>query len=105
MFVSQTPLHLAVITQQKEAVDVLLLAGADPTLTDRHGNTALHQAMQQQQGHMVSFLLQRREMRALLGVANTAGESNTRHQTARGPAGHHLRLKLMTLSPSASIEQ
>lgn len=69
----QTPLHLAVITQQKEAVDVLLLAGADPTLTDRHGNTALHQAMQQQQGHMVSFLLQRREMRALLGVANTAG--------------------------------
>uniref|UniRef100_A0AAQ5XAK4 RHD domain-containing protein n=1 Tax=Amphiprion ocellaris TaxID=80972 RepID=A0AAQ5XAK4_AMPOC len=39
-----TPLHLAVITQQREAVEALLLAGADPTLADRHGNTALHLA-------------------------------------------------------------
>ncbi|XP_034038128.1 nuclear factor NF-kappa-B p105 subunit isoform X2 [Thalassophryne amazonica] len=68
----QTPLHLAVITQQKEAVEALLLAGADPTLTDRHGNTVLHLASQQD-GGMVDFLLQHREMKPLLDTPNMAG--------------------------------
>uniref|UniRef100_A0A4W5P857 Nuclear factor of kappa light polypeptide gene enhancer in B-cells 2 (p49/p100) n=1 Tax=Hucho hucho TaxID=62062 RepID=A0A4W5P857_9TELE len=40
----QTPLHLAVITRQVKVVDVLLRAGADPTLLDRDGRTALHLA-------------------------------------------------------------
>uniref|UniRef100_A0A7N6B7F5 RHD domain-containing protein n=1 Tax=Anabas testudineus TaxID=64144 RepID=A0A7N6B7F5_ANATE len=71
--VSQTPLHLAVITQQEEMVEALLLAGADPTLTDRHGNTVLHLASQQDGGGMVQFLLQHREMRALLDHTNSAG--------------------------------
>lgn len=75
---SQTPLHLAVITQQKEAVEALLLAGADPTLTDRHGNTALHLASQQDGDGMVQFLLQHREMRALLDQANAAGPHRSR---------------------------
>uniref|UniRef100_A0A7N6A2X8 RHD domain-containing protein n=1 Tax=Anabas testudineus TaxID=64144 RepID=A0A7N6A2X8_ANATE len=69
----QTPLHLAVITQQEEMVEALLLAGADPTLTDRHGNTVLHLASQQDGGGMVQFLLQHREMRALLDHTNSAG--------------------------------
>ncbi|XP_067454318.1 nuclear factor NF-kappa-B p105 subunit [Thunnus thynnus] len=70
----QTPLHLAVITQQREAVEALLLAGADPTLTDRHGNTALHLAAQQEgRGGMVKLLLQHRELRGLLDHTNTAG--------------------------------
>ncbi|KAK7916228.1 hypothetical protein WMY93_011989 [Mugilogobius chulae] len=69
----QTPLHLAVLTQQKDAVDALLLAGADPALTDRDGNTALHLATAQEVGDMTSHLLQRSEVRALMGVANTAG--------------------------------
>nr|WFF64115.1 nuclear factor kappa B [Trachinotus ovatus] len=69
----QTPLHLAVITQQRRAVEALLLAGADPTLTDRHGNTVLHLAAQQEGGGMVQFLLQHREMRGLLDLSNTAG--------------------------------
>uniref|UniRef100_A0A7N6F869 RHD domain-containing protein n=1 Tax=Anabas testudineus TaxID=64144 RepID=A0A7N6F869_ANATE len=68
-----TPLHLAVITQQEEMVEALLLAGADPTLTDRHGNTVLHLASQQDGGGMVQFLLQHREMRALLDHTNSAG--------------------------------
>uniref|UniRef100_A0A8C7F6C7 Nuclear factor kappa B subunit 1 n=1 Tax=Oncorhynchus kisutch TaxID=8019 RepID=A0A8C7F6C7_ONCKI len=46
----QTPLHIAVITQQKAAAEALLLAGADVTLCDRHGNTALHLAAQQKEG-------------------------------------------------------
>lgn len=69
----QTPLHLAVITQQREAVAALLLAGADPTLTDRHGNTVLHLASQLEGGGMVRFLLQHGELRKLLEHANTAG--------------------------------
>nr|XP_020449746.1 LOW QUALITY PROTEIN: nuclear factor NF-kappa-B p105 subunit [Monopterus albus] len=69
----QTPLHLAVITQQKEAVEALLLAGADPTLTDRHGNTVLHLASQQEGEGMVQLLLQHRELRGLVEQANTAG--------------------------------
>uniref|UniRef100_A0A4W6CPL9 Nuclear factor kappa B subunit 1 n=1 Tax=Lates calcarifer TaxID=8187 RepID=A0A4W6CPL9_LATCA len=69
----QTPLHLAVITQQKEAVEALLLAGADPTLTDRYGNTALHLASQQEGGGMVQFLLRHRALRGLVNQANTAG--------------------------------
>ncbi|XP_043982528.1 nuclear factor NF-kappa-B p105 subunit isoform X1 [Gambusia affinis] len=69
----QTPLHLAVITQQKQAAEVLLMAGADPTLTDRHGNTVLHLAAQQEGDGMVELLLRRREMRELLQFSNTAG--------------------------------
>ncbi|KAM9740697.1 nuclear factor NF-kappa-B p105 subunit isoform 1-T1 [Menidia menidia] len=69
----QTPLHLAVITQQRAAVEALLLAGADPTLTDRHGNTPLHLAAQQDGGEMVETLLQHPERRALLEGSNTRG--------------------------------
>lgn len=69
----QTPLHLAILTQQAKAVDALLLAGADPALTDRHGNTALHLAASQEAGDLTSHLLQRPEVRGLLEVANTAG--------------------------------
>ncbi|XP_011491123.1 nuclear factor NF-kappa-B p105 subunit isoform X2 [Oryzias latipes] len=69
----QTPLHLAVITQQKEAVETLLLAGADPTLTDRHGNTVVHLAAQQEGCGMIQFLLQHKELRAHLEQTNTAG--------------------------------
>ncbi|XP_078116114.1 nuclear factor NF-kappa-B p105 subunit isoform X1 [Sander vitreus] len=70
----QTPLHLAVITKQREALEALLLAGADPTLTDRHGNTALHLASQLEGGGgMVRVLLQHRGTRELLDHTNTAG--------------------------------
>uniref|UniRef100_A0A8C9UA38 Nuclear factor of kappa light polypeptide gene enhancer in B-cells 2 (p49/p100) n=1 Tax=Scleropages formosus TaxID=113540 RepID=A0A8C9UA38_SCLFO len=41
---SQTPLHLAVITKQHGVLDFLLKAGADPTLLDRDGKSVLHLA-------------------------------------------------------------
>uniref|UniRef100_A0AAZ3R9F8 RHD domain-containing protein n=1 Tax=Oncorhynchus tshawytscha TaxID=74940 RepID=A0AAZ3R9F8_ONCTS len=68
-----TPLHIAVITQQKAAAEALLLAGADVTLCDRHGNTALHLAAQQKEGGMVGFLLRHREIVELVDLPNTAG--------------------------------
>uniref|UniRef100_W8BRG3 NF-kappa-B inhibitor cactus n=2 Tax=Ceratitis capitata TaxID=7213 RepID=W8BRG3_CERCA len=40
----QTPLHLAALTKQRKILRMLLLAGAEPTLRDRHGNTSLHLA-------------------------------------------------------------
>lgn len=44
-FHHQTPLHLAVITNQAHAVDLLIRAGADTTLVDRNGYTPAHLAV------------------------------------------------------------
>lgn len=38
----QTPLHLAIITEQAEIAEKLLQAGCDPEIRDYRGNTALH---------------------------------------------------------------
>ena len=43
----QTPLLLAVGKRQKEAMNVLLDAGADPDIADEKGNTCLHVAIHQ----------------------------------------------------------
>uniref|UniRef100_A0A8C9W014 Nuclear factor kappa B subunit 1 n=1 Tax=Scleropages formosus TaxID=113540 RepID=A0A8C9W014_SCLFO len=69
----QTPLHLAVVTQQEEAVTALLEAGADATLADRHGNTALHLAAQQSDGRMAALLLQHPQMVKLIEQPNATG--------------------------------
>ncbi|KAI8042968.1 NF-kappa-B inhibitor cactus [Drosophila gunungcola] len=39
---AETPLHLAALTAQPNIMRKLLLAGAEPTVRNRHGNTALH---------------------------------------------------------------
>lgn len=41
---SQTPLHLAVLTEQPLVVKKLLMLGAKVDIGDRHGNTPLHLA-------------------------------------------------------------
>ncbi|MEE6493162.1 hypothetical protein FKM82_016752 [Ascaphus truei] len=46
-FLFQTPLHLAVITEQPEIAQMLLKAGSDPEIRDFRGNTALHIACKQ----------------------------------------------------------
>ena len=63
------------ITQQREAVDALLVAGADASLTDRHGNTALHLAAQQREGDMVAQMLRHHEVAELADVPNSMGMS------------------------------
>ncbi|XP_051897529.1 nuclear factor NF-kappa-B p100 subunit [Pristis pectinata] len=54
----QTPLHLGVITQQHKMVDLLLAAGADAAILDRHGNSILHLALHRKDEQMVLLLLQ-----------------------------------------------
>ncbi|XP_058977199.1 NF-kappa-B inhibitor cactus-like isoform X2 [Musca domestica] len=41
---AQTPLHLATLIAHPKIIRMLLIAGAEPTIRDRHGNTALHLA-------------------------------------------------------------
>ena len=45
ILISQTPLHLAVITDQRHLVSVFLRAGASPNVTDRKGDTSVHLAV------------------------------------------------------------
>uniref|UniRef100_A0A671QIU4 Nuclear factor NF-kappa-B p105 subunit-like n=1 Tax=Sinocyclocheilus anshuiensis TaxID=1608454 RepID=A0A671QIU4_9TELE len=69
----QTPLHLAVLTQQKEAVEALLEAKVDVMLTDRHGNMALHLAAQQKEDSVLRLLLKHKSVAQLTSIPNTAG--------------------------------
>ncbi|XP_056626427.1 nuclear factor NF-kappa-B p105 subunit isoform X1 [Triplophysa dalaica] len=69
----QTPLHLAVVTQQKEVVEALMAAEADVTLADRNGNTALHLAAQHKEASVLQSLLKHKSALQLTGIPNTAG--------------------------------
>ncbi|XP_051921870.1 nuclear factor NF-kappa-B p105 subunit isoform X2 [Hippocampus zosterae] len=68
----QTPLHLAVTTQQPAVAQALLAAGADPTLSDRHGDAPLHLAARQG-GSMLRLLLRQHAVRRSVDDCNTAG--------------------------------
>ncbi|KAG2466527.1 NFKB1 factor, partial [Polypterus senegalus] len=69
----QTPLHLAVITEQLTVVESLLKAKADVSLTDRNGNTALHLAAKEGQAAILGHLLQYKEVKLLLNQPNSNG--------------------------------
>ncbi|XP_051900898.1 nuclear factor NF-kappa-B p105 subunit-like [Pristis pectinata] len=73
----QTPLHLAVITRQAEVVELLLQAGADPSLLDCHSNSVLHLAAEQGDVKMLNVLLGERNkvVMDLLPLPNNAGFS------------------------------
>ncbi|XP_041032206.1 nuclear factor NF-kappa-B p100 subunit-like [Carcharodon carcharias] len=61
----QTPLHLGVITQQHRIVELLLTAGANATILDRHGNSILHLALHRKDEKMVELLLEHLKPQAL----------------------------------------
>lgn len=42
LFLTQTPLHLAAITDNAQIVEDLIIAGSDMNLPDRNGRTAAH---------------------------------------------------------------
>lgn len=72
----QTPLHLAVITQQPKLVEILLRVGADPTLLDSDGRTAVHLAAHAGDEAVLRVLLNMLEERHshLLNTADFSGE-------------------------------
>ncbi|KAM6968098.1 uncharacterized protein bcl3 [Aplochiton taeniatus] len=53
----QTPLHLAVITDQASLVGALLSAAADPAALDRNGQTAVHLCCEHDQRNCLSVVL------------------------------------------------
>ncbi|XP_017319794.1 nuclear factor NF-kappa-B p100 subunit isoform X2 [Ictalurus punctatus] len=72
---NQTPLHLAVITQQPKLVEILLRVGADPTLLDSDGRTAVHLAAHAGDEAVLRVLLNMLEERHshLLNTADFSG--------------------------------
>ncbi|XP_078577354.1 nuclear factor NF-kappa-B p105 subunit-like [Branchiostoma floridae x Branchiostoma japonicum] len=66
----QTPLHLAVITQQPQVADLLVRCGANPWLPDRHGNSAVHLAAKAGDEKSLQAILRNIPAQAP-GVANT----------------------------------
>ncbi|KAM6148003.1 nuclear factor NF-kappa-B p105 subunit isoform 1-T1 [Erethizon dorsatum] len=69
----QTPLHLAVITKQEDVVEDLLRAGADLSLLDRLGNSALHLAAKEGQDRILSILLKQQRAALLMDQPNGEG--------------------------------
>ncbi|XP_055484171.1 nuclear factor NF-kappa-B p105 subunit [Psammomys obesus] len=69
----QTPLHLAVITKQEDVVEDLLRVGADMSLLDRWGNSALHLAAKEGHDKILSVLLKSRKAALLIDRPNGEG--------------------------------
>ncbi|XP_026225881.1 B-cell lymphoma 3 protein homolog [Anabas testudineus] len=95
----QTPLHLAVITQQPKMVDTLLRAGADPTALDRNGQTALHLCCEYNQPECLSVVLTQSPSPACLEIRNYEGFSPLHLAVLRD----HMDLARMLLNAEADI--
>lgn len=70
----QTPLHLAVITQQANMVEALLRAGADPAALDRNGQTALHLCCEYNRRDCLSVVLSLPSSSSCLEIKNYEGK-------------------------------
>lgn len=71
----QTPLHLAVITKQTDVVEHLLMAGADVSLLDRHGNSVLHLAAKEGDDKTLNILLKHEKTSPMINLSNGEGLS------------------------------
>ncbi|XP_015805814.3 B-cell lymphoma 3 protein homolog [Nothobranchius furzeri] len=95
----QTPLHLAVITKQSNMVDVLLQARADPSVLDRHGQTAIHLCCEYDQRECLSVLLSFPSFSSCLEIRNFEGLSPLHLAVLHG----HQDLAKMLLDAGADI--
>ena len=79
---NQTALHLAVITNQPDIVNKLVMSGANPHIRDRNGNTPLHLAATQGNIDCVKELIKscqcvyahNPEVKAFINLFNYAGK-------------------------------
>ncbi|NXA36485.1 NFKB1 factor, partial [Eudromia elegans] len=71
----QTPLHLAVVTKQAAVVEALLVAGADVSLLDRHGNSVLHVAASEGDDEILGLFLKHKEISPAVDLSNSEGLS------------------------------
>ncbi|XP_068180191.1 B-cell lymphoma 3 protein homolog isoform X2 [Antennarius striatus] len=95
----QTPLHLAVITQQTNMVEALLRGGADPAALDRHGQTAIHLCCEYDQCDCLSVVLSCPSSSTCLEIRNYEGLSPLHLAVLRG----HKTLSRMLLDAGADI--
>lgn len=95
----QTPLHLAVITQQANMVEALLREGADPAALDRNGQTAIHLCCEYDQRDCLSVVLLRSSASSCLEIRNYEGLTPLHLAVLRG----HKDLARMLLDAGADI--
>uniref|UniRef100_A0A3Q3WC34 Uncharacterized protein n=1 Tax=Mola mola TaxID=94237 RepID=A0A3Q3WC34_MOLML len=95
----QTPLHLAVITQQSKMVEVLLREGADPCALDRNGQTAMHLCCEYDHQDCLSIVLSCPSLAKCLEIRNYQGLSPLHLAVLRG----HKHLARMLIDAGADI--
>lgn len=71
--VFQTPLHLAVELQFDQAVSVLLMAGANPSLVNNEGDSAVHLAVKHNTINNLALMLIKSQHKADINARNFEG--------------------------------
>ncbi|XP_041828598.1 nuclear factor of kappa light polypeptide gene enhancer in B-cells inhibitor, alpha b [Melanotaenia boesemani] len=74
----QTPIHLAVITNQPDVCHSLLVSGCDPTLVDVNGDTPLHIACRHGNLHCFSVITQNcrlEHLHSVMAACNYNGQN------------------------------
>ena len=89
----QTPLHLAVITEQPAVLAQLMSAGCDPQLVDNSGNTALHIACKKGSVTCFSVLTQACSSSQLTAMLTTLNYSGKEHPPFPTPLGLYSSLE------------
>lgn len=80
LFSSQTPLHLAVITNQPDVCYSLIVSGCDVTVVDNNGDTPLHIACRHGNLHCFSAITQNcqpEQLHTAMATWNYNGENKT----------------------------